>query len=272
MRKRIGLRRSVAVLTAVVAALVIAPLALAGGISSSTNPAVDNPTGTLTLCNNGGAGANTPPGATNCNIYTSKAYVWLSGLPLSASLDPGTYFYAVLDPGGQRDPNDGSVGNLSDDVDAWTNREFTINSSGTLALANSSTHDLANNKIRVGLSPNWFADTDNHGDVYILAVCAVPDPVTDSPGAKPQDCKYDAFKVSETSTTPPATDLVVTKDATPAWAEDIEWTAAKQQTTSSTSIDAIGASVTVAYKVQATWSVASDTYSVSGAIHLNNPN
>ena len=100
-RWRFGLRwRVVGLTTFAIAALVIVPIALAGAISSTTNPAVDNPTGTLTLCNNGGAGANNPPGAVNCNIYTAKQYVWLSGLPDSANLDPGTYFFAVLDPGG----------------------------------------------------------------------------------------------------------------------------------------------------------------------------
>jgi hypothetical protein len=239
MRKKLGLRRYAGLtgghrryvgLTTVmaVAALVFVPLALAGAISSTTNPAVDNGgTGTPTLCLNGGVGANTGAGATNCNIYTSKAYVWLSGLPLAGSLDPGTYFYAVLDPGGQRSPNDGTTGNLSDNVDPWTNREFTIDSSGNLALANSSTHDLANNGIRVGLSSDWFANTDNNGDVYILAVCAVPDPVSDSPGVRPQDCKYDAFKVSQTDTTPPATDLGVSKTAATSLTRTHNWTIAK---------------------------------------------
>ena len=85
---RPSLRRRIAGLTTVaVAVLVIVPIAIAGAISSTTNPAEDNPTGTTTLCLNGGPGANTPPGAVNCNIYTAKEYVWLSGLPDSANLD-----------------------------------------------------------------------------------------------------------------------------------------------------------------------------------------
>src|SRR5205823_2783764 len=127
-------------ITVAAAALVIVPIALAGAISSTTNPAVDNGgTGTPVLCLNGGAGANVPPGAVNCNIYTAKNYVWLSGLPDSASLDAGTYFFAVLDPGGQRNPNDGTAGNLSDDTDPYTNRIFTIASDGTLTTPG--THD-----------------------------------------------------------------------------------------------------------------------------------
>ena len=71
--------------------------------------------------------------ATNCNIYGTKQYVWLNGGPLSAELPNGDYFFAVLAPGGQPNPNDGDVGvlddgdkNLSDDFDAYTNRTFNI--------------------------------------------------------------------------------------------------------------------------------------------------
>ena len=94
---RFGLRPKLASLvTTAVLALVIVPIALAGAISSTTNPAADNgDTGTPVLCLNGGAGANFSPGAVNCNIYTAKNYVWLSGLPDSASLSPGTYVFAT---------------------------------------------------------------------------------------------------------------------------------------------------------------------------------
>jgi hypothetical protein len=278
-RRRLGSRSKVAgLLIVVLAALVIVPIALAGAISSTTNPAADNGgTGTPTLCLNGGSGANTGSGAVNCNIYTAKQYVWLSGLPDSASLDPGTYFFAVLDPGGQRNPNDGTVGNLSDDTDPYTNRIFTIDENGVLTTAG--THDVFGNRIRVGVSPalvsggpDWFRDTDNNGGVYILAVCELPDPIADSPGASPQDCKYDAFKISETETTPPSSNLAVTKNAVGSFARDYDWSVVKDQTTSSNPIDATGSTVTVAYRVKATWSGPTDTYGVSGTIHVNNPN
>src|SRR5438105_8210567 len=264
--------------TTAVLALVIVPVAIAGAISSTTNPAADNlGTGTPVLCMNGGAGANTGGGAVNCNIYTAKQYVWLSGLPDSASLGQGTYFFAVLDPGGQRNPNDGTTGNLSDDTDPYTNREFTIDGDGNLTTTGN--HDVSGNRIRVGVSPalvsggpDWFADTDNPGGVYILAVCQLPDPVTDSPGVSPKDCKYDAFKISETETTPPSSDLGVTKEATASWARDYDWGVTKEQLTSSTPINASGSTLTVNYRVRATWSVLSDTYSIAGTIHVNNPN
>ena len=63
----------------------------------------------------------------NCNIYGSKPDVWLNGGPIANGLGPdGEYFFAVLVPGGQPDPNDGGKKNLSDDYDAYTNRTFTI--------------------------------------------------------------------------------------------------------------------------------------------------
>ena len=53
----------------------------------------------------------------NCNIYGKKEYVWLNGGPLAAIMPDGYYFFAVLVPGGQPDPNDGGAKNLSDDFD-----------------------------------------------------------------------------------------------------------------------------------------------------------
>ena len=63
----------------------------------------------------------------NCNIYGAKEYVWLNGGPTANGLGPdGEYFFAVLVPGGQPNPNDGGLKNLSDDYDAYTNRTFTV--------------------------------------------------------------------------------------------------------------------------------------------------
>ena len=44
----------------------------------------------------------------NCNIYDSKNAVWLNGGPAVAYVGDGNYFFAVLAPGGQADPNDGA--------------------------------------------------------------------------------------------------------------------------------------------------------------------
>jgi hypothetical protein len=280
-RRRFGLRpKIVGLITVTAAALVIVPIALAGAISSTTNPTVDNGgTGTPVLCLNGGVDANTGGGAVNCNIYTAKQYVWLSGLPDSASLDPGTYVFAVLDPGGQRNPNDGTAGNLSDDTDAYTNRIFTIATDGTLTTAG--THDVAGNRIRVGVSPalvfggpDWFRDTDNQGGVYILAVCELPNPVTDSPGVDPQVCKYDAFKISTTDTTPPASDLTVTKDATPAFTRTYTWTISKTVNGQHTvSYSQTSTTKNLSYVIALTKGAAVDSgWQVTGQVHVTNAN
>ncbi|HET9555316.1 MAG TPA: hypothetical protein VFP50_20290 [Anaeromyxobacteraceae bacterium] len=137
--------------------------------------------------------------AINCNIYGAKEYVWLNGGPTANGLGPdGQYFFAVLMPGGQSNPNDGGAKNLSDDYDAYTNRTFTV-ASGEVS-AYSGTHWLDDGKS--GPKPNGrvpyirlfpYADTTNPGGVYILAICSLERgyPVD------PRDCKYDAFKVKK---------------------------------------------------------------------------
>src|SRR5688500_17943720 len=67
------------------------------------------------LCHNGN-------GNVNCNQYFSKQFVWMNGGPDTNGLTDGTYFFAVLVPGMQHDPNDKvpvstSDKNLSDDFD-----------------------------------------------------------------------------------------------------------------------------------------------------------
>jgi hypothetical protein len=146
--------------------------------------------------------------AINCNIYGAKEYVWLNGGPTANGLGPdGEYFFAVLVPGGQPNPNDRDVGvlndgdkNLSDDYDAYTNRTFTVTNgevsaySGTHWLDDGKSGPKPNEKVPyIRLFP--YADTTNHGGVYILAICYIGDgsgyPVD------PRDCKYDAFKVKK---------------------------------------------------------------------------
>jgi len=137
--------------------------------------------------------------AINCNIYGAKEYVWLNGGPTANGLGPdGEYFFAVLVPGGQPDPNDGGFKNLSDDYDAYTNRTFTVTDGEVSAY--SGTHWLDSGQ--GGPKPNGdppyirlfpYADTTNPGGVYIMAICSLEDgyPV------EPRDCKYDAFKVKK---------------------------------------------------------------------------
>ncbi len=165
--RHLSLRRliSVVAVTAMCAGGVVAlslPASAAGGNSPVTGAAFTTVNETVDgtgHCKNGNPNVN-------CNIYDGKQYVWLNGGPLAASVGDGTYFFAVLDPGGQADPNDGAAKNLSDDFDAYTNRTFSV-SGGVLSYAG--THDFANNKIRLCR----YADTTNPGGVYIMAICSL---------------------------------------------------------------------------------------------------
>jgi hypothetical protein len=142
----------------------------------------------------------------NCNIYSSKFYVWLNGGPLANGLGPdGDYFFAVLEPGGQPNPNDqGGVldKNLSDDFDEYTNRTFTVTDGEVSAYSGLHDMDSGVKGGPPGTHPDGeipyirlypYADTTNPGGVYILAICSLADGVPVDPRA----CKYDAFKVRE---------------------------------------------------------------------------
>lgn len=198
-------------------------------------------------------------GAVNCNLYDGKQYVWLSGGPSSAALADGSYFFAVLDPGGQANPNDGAADNLSSPNDGYTNRTFSIANG---AITYMGTHGFDSNLIN--LLP--YNDTSNPGGVYILAICSLAQgyPVSAN------DCKYDAFKVKPASTPPPQ-DLVVTKDATPSFERSYDWSILKS--VDKTKVDQIGGSVTFNYTVSVAHSAAHDSgWQVSGTILVLNPN
>jgi hypothetical protein len=155
--------------------------------------------------------------AVNCNQYTAKKYVFLNGGPSKNQLSPdGVYFYAVLAPSGQSDPNDGSAENLSDDYDCYKNREMVVTGGEVSSILSSSdpacfhggatfTHQF--DSPFVGLFP--YADTPNPGGVYIMAVCYVGPIGTTllSQAVTPSLCKYDAFKVL-TDAQPPVCKLI----------------------------------------------------------------
>ena len=106
------MRRLLVAAIALLLALAMSPVgtAMAGGppaTFTTVNTFVDG-TG---HCKNGPADATT---VVNCNIYDGKEFVWLNGGPDNAALADGTYFFAVLVPGGQHDPNEGAAKNLSD--------------------------------------------------------------------------------------------------------------------------------------------------------------
>ena len=193
-----------AAVAALVALALAAPAANAAGAAFTTvNEDVDG----VGHCQNGNP-------AVNCNIYDGKEFVWLNGGPTAASLGDGTYFFAVLAPGGQHNPNDPADGGTILSTDLHGARTFTV-SGGTIAYGGP--HDSANNKIR--LVP--YDDTPNPGGVYILAICSLAKgyPVN------PSTCKYDAFKVN--AATPTATPLVVTKDAAGSFDRTFGWSITK---------------------------------------------
>jgi len=164
--------------------------------------------------------------AINCNLYGDKKYVWLNGGPTANGLGPdGDYFFAVLEPGGQPNPNDqGAMAdkNLSDDYDCYLNRTFTITDGEVSAYTGDDScpdpyrtftkkHwlDSGQKESNPDLKPNDlppyirlfpYSTTTNPGGVYILAICRLAgadQPERGLPGVDPRDCKYDAFKVRE---------------------------------------------------------------------------
>src|SRR3954468_15332355 len=111
-------KRLLGVLLAFAAALAVAApvYAVSGADFTTMNTSFDG----FGHCKNGS-------GNVNCNIYDGKQYVWTNGGPDANKLLPdGYYFFAVLIPSGQRNPNDGTPGNLSDDFDTYQNRTFRV--------------------------------------------------------------------------------------------------------------------------------------------------
>jgi len=239
--------------------LVVAVLA-SGGVASANTPVTG---AAFTTVNEGVDGTdhckNGSP-LTNCNIYNGKQYVWLNGGPSVAYVGDGDYFFAVLCPGGQADPNDGADKNLSSPHDDYTNRTFSV-AGGDVTY--SGTHDFDSNKIR--LMP--YDDTCNPGGVYILAICSL----ADSYPVDPSDCKYDAFKIQEGNVVEKGLPLTITKDA--AGTFDKTWTWEIQKDVDKTYVQQVGGSVTFHYTV--TVSHDSGTVSdihVTGTISVFNPN
>jgi hypothetical protein len=211
----------------------------------------------------------------NCNIYDGKQYVWLNGGPSTAYVGDGSYFFAVLEPGGQYDPNDGGAHNLSDTDpaggtgttgggDLYGDRTFSV-SGGTVSY--SGPHDFDSNKIR--LMP--YDDTSNPGGVYIMAICSLDKgyPVT------PARCKYDAFKVREGEVTFPE-GLGVTKSVFPSLDHEFGWTIDKSANNCPVANPCNlngGGSASITYTVHVIHDAGKDTnWDVEGIITVSNPN
>jgi hypothetical protein len=254
-RKTAGRRRAAVAAFIVCAALgmVLLPGAAAnnpvtGAAFTSVNEGVDG-TG---HCKNGNPN-------NNCNIYDGKEFVWLNGGPSTAYVGDGDYFFAVLDPGGQADPNDGSAKNLSSPHDDYTDRTFSV-SGATVSYPGP--HDFDSNKIR--LMP--YDDTSNPGGVYILAICSLADgyPVNAS------DCKYDAFKIQE-GEVEHGLPLTTSKDADGGYDKTFVWTISKEA--DKTTVQQAGGNVTFTYTVKVTHDGGTVSgINVSGTISVFNPN
>jgi hypothetical protein len=255
------------VLIGLVAASFAAAPSITGMASASATPVTGAGFTTVNEAVDGsGHCANGNPGV-NCNIYDSKDAVWLNGGPSVAYVGDGSYFFAVLDPGGQADPNDGADKNLSDVAptsgtgagDDYTNRTFSV-SGGVVSYGGS--HDFANNKIRLA----GYDDTTNPGGVYIMAICSLADgyPATAS------DCKYDAFKVQK-GEVEPGLALTVTKDAAGAYDNTYKWNIDKS--VDKTVVKQVGGNATFNYTVTVGHEAgAISNVSVTGKIDVFNPN
>ena len=247
LQRRVVLAMLVALSTATVALAITggAGAIVAGGGFTTDNPGFAETSpytyGTAytdAACLNGGA--HVLP-AVNCNIYQDKRDVWANGGPAPPggnSLSDGTYFFAVLVPGGQPSPNDGGTKNLSDTNplggvadpflcagtllspntltgcgDSYTNRTFTV--SGGDISSYSGSHYTDNTHSDLGLMINLmpYDTTSNPGGVYIMALCRIDtqstfnsitktyDPANNA--VDPRSCKYDAFKVRTGAGPPP---------------------------------------------------------------------
>src|SRR5205823_3975422 len=123
MRKWLSLRSAVVgggFALAAAAVVLGGPPAVASNVGTGPNAVFTTFVDPTTCLNGNGSGVN-------CNIYTTKDAVYASGGPVKGGLKglpDGTYFFAVVAPGGQSDPNDGASDLLS--TDAFTCREFQI--------------------------------------------------------------------------------------------------------------------------------------------------
>jgi hypothetical protein len=249
MRSVVGSALLGSALWMVPAPAVAAGTPVTGAVSTSTNESATV-----------GNGACLHGTAVNCNIYASADDVWLSGLP--TTVGDGTYFFAVLSPGAQPDPQDGSDGNLSSPQDPFTDRMFSITGG---ALTNLGAHEFQNGELQ--LAP--FDPTPNPGGVYILAVCQL-DPGDSTSAVDASSCKYDAFKV-RTSDQAAADPLTITKDA--AGSFDTTWTWGITKSVDKTRVEQIGGSTVFTYSVGITHDGGTDSnVRVTGTIDVFNPN
>jgi hypothetical protein len=239
---------------------VVAPTAAGAAVTRAVFTTIEPGEGGAGTCQNG-------DGEVNCNIYVDKGAVWLSGGPAAAALGDGTYYFAVVEPGGQRSATaDDAAKNLS--ADAYTNRTFSL-AGGTVAY--SGTHTFTGNRIRL----MDYDDTSNDGGEYILLVCSLAAGYPASPDA----CKYDAFKVRtpepEPDPVPPAVvelDLTTAATATATFTRTFGWSIDKGASPAVQHVPA-GTAASVDYAIDADRDGGVDSgWAASGTVTVANPN
>jgi hypothetical protein len=155
---------------------------------------------------------------------------------------PGTLGVACAD--GTFTPDAGAPTDLSSSYDTPTGT-FTLTYSRTFTGDPAGTCTGHSNTASVGTVPS-------DGGLSV-ALAPATDPV------KVKDCQ--------------GADLTVKKTASGSFNRDYDWSVLKSQTTSSTPINSSTSSVTVGYKVTATWSGPTDSgWQVIGTITVHNPN
>lgn len=207
----------------------------------------------------------------NRNLYDDKCDVYINGGPANgvSNLSEGDYFFAVLEPGGQPDPNDGGAKNLSDDNDDYTDRAFHVDGDGHID-STTTTHEKIDDPSLTGtallIQLCDYATTGNPGGVYILAICTLPD---SGDTVSPSDCKYDAFKIRP-SGGPPGQPLVISKTADATFDRDFDWDVDKS--VDQTFVQTTAATYTFNYTVLASFTSTDSNYSVTGTITVENSN
>ena len=199
-----------------------------GGLAAPDGPRLAKVTGAaFTTVDEVALGCLNGDGTINCNLYTGKDKVYLSGGPIAAAFGisggAGRFMFTVLVPGFQNPgvEGDGQRGNLSDftpsadqksglvplNTGSGDNkgcRTFDIDGAGDITYPSAGTNCGAYAQHLMGVHPGDGKDiiqlmpydnTTNNGGVYVLAVCQLND------SGDPDDCKYDAFKIREATET-----------------------------------------------------------------------
>jgi hypothetical protein len=150
-----------------------------------------------------------------CNQFYNERFAWLTGGVTGNTLPDGTYFFAVLEPSLLPNPNDKSPvrtsdQNLSDDVDSYKNRTFTVKNGDVFGYTGNpgeTPHDFGpdvddGGEKKIRLMPH--ARMRNGGGVYVLAVCPLKTTYdrykktyTTVYPVSSHSCWYDAFKIWE---------------------------------------------------------------------------